>query len=62
MNLHQEFADPKIGLGIFIGSSYRIDEHFELLGEAALNIFFFDDGDNREIGMSNSGIGIRVGL
>lgn len=62
VNFHQEFADPKVGPGVLVGSSYSIGEHFELFGEAALNVFFFDDGANGQVGMSNSGIGLRVSM
>ncbi|WP_445665449.1 hypothetical protein [Fodinibius sp. AD559] len=62
INLHIQFEDPVIGPGLVLGSIYMMDEHFAIFGELGFNAFIFDDGNNTEVGMLNSGIGIKIGL
>jgi len=57
-----QFEDPVIGPGLLMGSSYNLNDHFSIFGEVGFSAFIFDDGDNAEVGLLNSGIGLKLNL
>jgi hypothetical protein len=48
--------------GLAVGTSYYLNDHFAVFGEAGLNLFLHDDGSDESLGMFNSGIGVKIGL
>lgn len=62
LSMAVQFEDPVIGPGLLMGTSYNLNDHFSIFGEVGLNAFIFDDGDNAEVGMLNSGLGLKLSL
>lgn len=62
INMSIQFDNPIIGPGALVGASYELGSGVVVFGEAALNIFTYNDGDDITVGMLNSGIGLQVRL
>lgn len=62
INMHLQFEDPVIGPGVLVGALYNLSDQVAVFGEAGLNVFISDDGNNAIFGMLNSGIGLKVQL
>lgn len=62
INISLQFEDPVIGPGILAGVSYNLSENFAVFGEAGFNVYVFNDADNVQLGLLNSGVGLRLAL
>jgi len=62
INMNLQFDDTVIGPGALIGASYQLGEQIAVFGEAGLNIYSYNDGNDITVGMLNSGIGLQVRL
>lgn len=60
VNMSLQFDDTVIGPGALIGASYQLGEHLAVFGEAGLNIYSYNDGNDITVGMLNSGVGMQV--